>query len=115
MGFYKNLLMFTLTSLIIILAILGVIMANSEVIGYETEVSSCPDYYKNTSTDACSINVDIYSATTSSCTNPSFTSDMYKIGGTGATSGLGRKKKWAQDCGVAWQGITNNNTIIASV
>ena len=113
MGFYQSLLIGTVVSLIIVLAIMGVMLGNSiSTQTYPPQYSSCPDYY-TMSTDGvtCTSNLNIYSNVTDDCKNKSFNTNNFNIGGTGPQSGLCAKKTWANNCGVAWDGITNNSDI----
>ncbi len=112
MGFYKSLLIGTLVSLIIVLAIMGVMLGNSTKSDkFPPQYSTCPDYYTIGTGDICKINSTIYSSSNADCMNKSFSDSKYIIGGTGPLSGLCEKKKWANTCGVAWDGITNNSEI----
>lgn len=112
MGFYKSLLIGTLVSLIIVLAIMGVMLGNSsKKQSFPPEYSMCPDYYTINSENVCNINSDIYSNRNADCMNKSFNENKFKIGGTGPLSGLCEKKKWANTCGVTWDGITNNSDL----
>ena len=112
MGFYKSLLIGTLVSLIIVLAIMGVILGNySSNQNFPPEHSMCPDYYTINSSNVCKVNSDIYSTVKADCMNKNFNDAVYSIGGTGPLSGLCKKKQWANDCGVSWDGITNNADI----
>jgi hypothetical protein len=40
-----------------------------------------------------------------------FSSNMYRLPGSGKNSGICTKKKMAQDCKITWDGLTNNYTI----
>ena len=40
-----------------------------------------------------------------------FTTTKYSVSGTNFSSGLCAKKRWANDCQVKWDGITNNDTL----
>ncbi len=112
MGFYKSLLIGTVVSLIIVLAIMGVILGNSaKNMTFPSEYPMCPDYYTIDSSGKCKINSTIYSATNADCANKNFNETRYNTGGTGPLSGLCLKKQWAQGCGVTWDGITNNSEI----
>jgi hypothetical protein len=112
MGFYKSLLMGTLVSLIIVLAIMGVILGNTAKNQiFPAEYSSCPDYYTINSENSCKINSNIYSNTNPDCMYKDFSSNKYTVAGTGPLSGLCEKKKWANQCGVTWDGITNDSKI----
>jgi hypothetical protein len=112
MGFYKSLLIGTIVSLIITLAIMGVILGNSaKNQSFPSEYGMCPDYYTIDSQNTCKINSNIYSNVTVDCMNKNFDDAKYNVGGTGPISGLCEKKKWANTCGVSWDGITNNSNI----
>lgn len=112
MGFYKSLLIGTIVSLIIVLAIMGVILGNSAANQvFPPEFSMCPDYYTIDSQNVCKINSNIYSNVNADCMNKNFNDSKYNTGGTGPLSGLCEKKKWANTCGVSWDGITNNSDI----
>jgi len=112
MGFYKSLLIGTIASLIIVLAIMGVILANqNKTIVYPPEINNCPDYYTVSASNNCVLNSTIYSTVDPTCSNKNFSENIYNANGTGPLSGLCEKKKWANNCGVTWDGITNNPDI----
>jgi hypothetical protein len=112
MGFYRSLLIGTLVSLIIVLAIMGVILSNSSKdVPFPPQFGMCPDYYTISSDNKCKINSNIYSNVNADCMNKSFDDTKYTMPGTGPLSGLCEKKKWANTCGVSWDGITNNSNI----
>lgn len=120
MGFYKTTIIVAIIHLIIFLAILGVLMSqayNSK--SYIVEQNTCPDYYTFDGTN-CNANTSIYDTTSldsgktdaERCSVIDFTtSDIYKVSGTDGSSGLCAKKNRAIDCGVSWDGITNNSDI----
>jgi hypothetical protein len=112
MGFYKSFLIGNIVTLIIILSILGVILSNTIAKqNFPAEYNPCPDYYTIDTNGNCLINNTIYSSSDISCTNKKFTDNNYLVGGTGPLSGLCAKKTWANNCGVTWDGITNNSDI----
>lgn len=112
MGFYKSLLIGTIVSLIIVLAIMGVIMSQStKTQSFPAEIGMCPDYYTIMSDNSCKINSSIYSTTNADCMNKNFSDTSFNVGGTGSLSGLCSKKNWANNCKVSWDGITNNAEI----
>lgn len=114
MGFYKSLLIGTIVSLIIVLAIMGVILSiSSKKQEFPLQTPICPDYYTIDSDNYCKINSTIYSNTSNDCKSKKFDYDNspYLIGGTGPISGACKKKQWANTCGVSWDGITNNPEI----
>jgi len=112
MDFYKSILVLATISLIIILSIFGVILSNmSKKQVYPSNISKCPDYYSLVS-GTCVSNDTLYSKSNDSkCKNLDYKSEVYNVSGMGPTSGLCLKKKWANDCGVSWDGITNNSNI----
>lgn len=113
MNFYKFICILALVLLIVCLACIGVAMnstSNSSV--FPPNVSSCPDFYTmDTSTNLCSPMYTITKSTDSDCTSKSFDSDPYTNSGMGPSSGMCAKQKWAQTCGVNWDGITNNTAV----
>jgi hypothetical protein len=112
MDFYKSILILAVLSLIIILSIFGVILSNmSKKQIYPANISKCPDYYSLVS-GTCVSNETIYSKSNElSCSNFDYEKEEYNVSGMGPSSGLCLKKKWANDCGVSWDGITNNSNI----
>jgi hypothetical protein len=61
-------------------------------------ISECPDYFKVVGIDRCENTKNL-----GTCHG---VSDFSAAEWQGAT-GLENKKKWAKDCGVVWDGITN--------
>ena len=112
MDFYKSILILAVLSLIIVLSIFGVILSNmSKKQIYPASISKCPDYYSLIA-GTCVSNETLYSKSDDSkCGNVDYTTDYYNVSGTGPNSGLCSKKRWANDCGVSWDGITNNSNI----
>jgi hypothetical protein len=81
---------------------------------YPPILSDCPDYYnlnngKCVSTGIWTINDD------TKCNNIDFSGNIYRAVGTDRSSGLCAKKKWAKDCNITWDGITNNYSICQKV
>jgi len=119
MIFYKNLFISVILSVLIILIIMAVVMYNSKNKQVFPPVfQPCPDYFTTDAKGNCLINTAVWDPskvtgtsgkTNISCTNANF-SDL-KNPGIGPTSGLCKKKTWAQDCQVTWDGITNNSAI----
>lgn len=110
MSFYKTSLMIMVVVLIICLAVLGVAISNSEESKlYPPTLSDCPDYYVKDDTGVC---VDLQGNLSSviECHNID-TNSFNQNEGTGEASNLCQKKRWAEDCGVNWDGITNNENI----
>lgn len=118
MNFYKIVCMVALVILMISLAFIGSVLANSSKdVQFPPNISKCPDNYemvydedgefkscRTTSRDALT-----------TCKNAAFTTDTkYSIPGIGPTSGACEKKKWAKNCNVDWDGLTNNAEICYS-
>ena len=57
-----------------------------------------------------------YDNSTLSCTDIDFNGSAFQkdTGGIGPASALCEKKKWAEECGVNWDGITSNDNICYS-
>ena len=119
MIFYKNLFISVILSVLLVLIFMAVIMYNSKKKQvYPPVFQPCPDYYKTDSAGNCLINAGVWDSskvpatsgsTSLSCSNVDFSG--FKNPGIGASSSLCTKKKWAQDCQVTWDGITNNSAI----
>ena len=86
---------------------------------YPPVIQKCPDYYKlDTRTGTCTAESlwgfnagQIYTSTRTglNCVAVDFSGN--NVGGMGSKSTLCSKKRWAEDCGVTWDGITNNQMI----
>ena len=110
MNFYKIICIIAIIILIVSLAGVGVALQNStkDVI-YPPNISKCPDFYTYNEVSGCTT---IYkNSNDSDCNNVYFTDITYNNPGMGKTSGLCKKKEWAQSCGVNWDGITNNTDV----
>lgn len=111
MNFYKFICILALVLLIVCLACIGVAMnstSNSSI--FPPNVSECPDFYKMDSS-YCTPLYTITKSSDSDCTSKSFDSDPYTNSGMGPSSGMCEKQKWANACGVNWDGITNNPAV----
>ena len=113
MNFYTKLLVGTIVFLIITLALVGYFMSisgkNQE---YPPSISDCPDHYV-LSGSSCSapIYMNVQNQPDVSCNVQNFGKRQFMFKGTNFASGLCAKKLWANDCGVKWDGITNNDMI----
>jgi len=115
MIFYKNVLISTILSVIILLAIVAVVMyytKNKQI--YPPILSRCPDFYNLDSNNKC-VNSGVWDkdmiTAMTDCNFKDFSGNEYNIQGTGPTSGLCAKQSWANTCKVTWDGITNNYSI----
>lgn len=115
MNFYKLISLIALVILIICLSSVGAALhyTNQKVI-FPPNISKCPDnyVYDNDSKNCKNMNQMI---TGSECNNPNFDADKYQQPGSGPNSGLCAKKKWAQNCEVNWDGLTNNRSICYTI
>jgi hypothetical protein len=101
----------TILSAIILLAIVGFFMyQNKNKSTYPPTLTECPDYYSLNDKGLCVSN-GTYTIIDSSCNYIDFSSNMYKLPGSGKNSGICNKKKKAQECKITWDGLTNNYTI----
>lgn len=118
MIFYKNMLVSVFLSVLIILTILGIIMyygQNKQI--FPASFPPCPDYYSSDTTGKCIANSSIWTFTNNlptslplqKCSIVDFSGNYQP--GVGPSSGLCTMKKWANDCNVTWDGITNNTSI----
>jgi len=113
MNFYTSLIVGTIAFLIFMLIIVGYCMSLSKTNQiYPTAIASCPDYYSLDPFDNsfCIIGSNI-SVTDVSCKRHNFTKDEYMQHGTDYESGNCKKKLWANNCNVQWDGITNNDSL----
>ena len=113
MIFYKNIFISAILSAFLLLAIVAVVMyytKNKQI--YPPILSVCPDFYNLDMNNKC-INGGLWKQipVSSDCDYKDFSGNIYNIQGTGANSGLCQKKSWANNCGVTWDGITNNYAI----
>jgi len=123
MIFYRNLFISVILSALLFLAVLAYFMYKQNLTHvYPPIEQTCPDFYSlNTATNKCEANQvwgfqsgQTYTSTRTTLNCPSVEFTGANVGGMGAKSTLCTKKKWAEDCGVTWDGITNNNMICYS-
>lgn len=111
MIFYKNLLISTILSALILLAIVAfIIYTNKHKEIYPPIISNCPDYYNLNEAGKC-VNTGVWKNSDDSCNMIDFSGNIYTATGTDKTSGLCRKKLKALDCKITWDGLTNNFSI----
>jgi hypothetical protein len=110
MNFYTHLFIGTIIFLILTLIIVGYCMSLSrknEV--YPPAVADCPDYYSLDASGHCNVGTKLNNNIM--CNNEDFTQSKYTKTGTDFDSGLCKKKLWANNCDIKWDGITNNDTL----
>jgi hypothetical protein len=111
MIFYKNVLISTILSAILFVAIVGGVMyyyKNKQI--YPPVISACPDFYNLDGSNNC-IRTAAWPVGTSECSTLNFSDLSYLLPGTKTGSGICNKKNMATTCGVTWDGITNNSSI----
>ncbi len=100
--FQKIVLTVAIIILILTLVIMGLLMFNHRsTLQWPPEVSSCPDYFTATSKNICE-NTEKIKVLNTNCNTGDFSSAGYQ-----GNAGNERKCLWAQECGVAWDGISN--------
>ena len=121
MIFYKNLFISVILSALLILAFIAYFMYKQNLSQvYPPVTQKCPDYYKlDTKIGNCIADPvwgfksdQIYTSSRTNnlnCAIVDFSGN--NVGGMGSKSTLCTKKRWAEDCGVTWDGITNNQMI----
>lgn len=114
MNFYKLICIIALVLLILCLTAVGVALrTSSQEVLFPPNVSECPDFYIKNISGKCVNNKGLGDTTNSKCDNVDFNITSYNFlnPGMGPTSGMCAKKKWANDCEVNWDGITNNDMV----
>jgi hypothetical protein len=103
-GFQRTVMSVSVLLLILSLILIGIALYRQKYsdITFPPVVADCPDYWKNTSTDEQIKCKNVKNLGTCPGEKDFSTFDF-----TGS-SGLCAKKKWAKDCGIVWDGITNN-------
>ena len=102
MTFQKRILTIAVIGLIVLLVVIGISMSkSSSSIVWPPIIGSCPDYWLDLKGDGaeCQNVKDLGSNTCSKTMD--FTQPMYS-----GEDGLCNKYKWANTCGVTWDGIT---------
>jgi hypothetical protein len=109
MSFNRIVMIVAIGMLIISLAMIGIALKNQKNnVTFPPVISDCPDYYTSVKNDEgstlwCRKDNDLSTNNDDDC--EFFDNSPTKYKGVG---GLCEKKKWADDCGVAWDGVTNN-------
>lgn len=112
MSFYKQLVFVAIIVLIISLAFIGTVLSSSSKDSkFPPSIAACPDFYMKNDDGKCEASKEVYNSTGADCAEINFTEDQYLAQGTGPNSGACAKKKKAQECGITWDGLTNNEDI----
>jgi hypothetical protein len=121
MIFYKNLFYSVILSAFLLLGIIAYVMYKQNATQlYPPTINSCPDYYAHDPTGICIANDKIWTdvdglsslRTNLTCNNVDFSGN--KVAGMSKKSSLCSKKQWAEDCGVTWDGVTDNRMLCYS-
>ena len=109
MNFYKFISLLAIVVLIICLAFVATALqtSSSEKL-FPPHISECPDFYVKNANGECVAQFDVSGT---SCKINDFSDSEFNNPGMGLHSGICKKKNWAKDCGVNWDGITNNNDV----
>ena len=111
MSFYTNAIIAFALQLVILLAIVAMIMANlNKSQEFPASIAECPDYFSMASNGDCIMDKSVYNSRmvgTTDCTN--YTSVQRK------DKTQADHKRWAIQCGVAWDGLTNSTAVQGDV
>lgn len=112
MDFYSTVLIAFIIVLVITLAIVGTILSNmNKKQKFPGNISTCPDYYSLNANGLCIQNDAIFNNSSAVCKMINPANAAYNVKGTGPFSGMCKKKEWGNQCGVSWDGITNDPNI----
>ena len=118
MEFYKKAIFVAGIILIVCLAIVGTLLFFGERKNiYPPNLSKCPDYYKyNENTNNCTTTIQNLSSTCGDTfpMSGNLEDSIYPPTGKGPDSGLCKKKLKSRECGLSWDGITNDDDICFS-
>tara|TARA_R110001592_G_scaffold86313_1_gene254703 strand:+ start:1048 stop:1401 length:354 start_codon:yes stop_codon:yes gene_type:complete len=109
MSFNSIVMIVAIGMLIVSLAIIGIALKNQKNnVTFPPVISDCPDYYtsvKNPEGTDYLCNKDTNLSTNDDTECNTIDNSHTKFKGLG---GLCAKKKWADNCGITWDGVTNN-------
>ena len=99
MNFNVTVVVIAVVILIALLSYIGyAIQQNKKNLNYPPATSQCPDYWTATLNNICENTNNLGTCTTKDFSDPIYQGD----------AGNCEKSKWAQNCGIVWDGITNN-------
>jgi uncharacterized protein YxeA len=112
-NFHKIVL--TMATFILIVSLIALAIFFSKAMfedSFPPVVSDCPDYWdveRDENDNLTCVNNSTINRGKGSeeCNNKNI--EFFNINGSNSNQQLCTKKKWAQDCKIAWDGITNNN------
>lgn len=112
MNFYKQVIVIAVIVLIVALSFIGTVLSQSKSdVRFPPNIAECPDFYKKVSGSECESTKNMYLESEPRCQTIDFSDLKFSRAGTGPNSGACEKKKVAIDCGITWDGLTNNNDI----
>ena len=112
MNFYKQVIVVAIVILIISLSLIGTVLSQSKSdVRFPPNISECPDFYKKISDTECESTKNMYLSSELQCQLLDFQDLKYTRAGTGPNSGACEKKKVSLECGITWDGITNNSDV----
>ena len=106
MSFQRTVMIVAIVLLICALLMIGTALhnqKNNDDIVFPPVVGDCPDYWVNESSDDDKLKCVNEKKLGSCHADMEFSLPMWK-----GNSGLCNKFKWARDCGITWDGVTNN-------
>ena len=112
MNFQKIVLLIAIVILIVFLAFVGYMLyQNKYTSDYPPTVSDCPDYWLDRSkSDSDGTNISSYCYNVKNLGNPNCEKKMdFSTSFWTSSDGLCKKQKWANECKLTWDGVTNNN------
>ena len=100
MGFNTTVVIVAATILVAILVFTAyAIHRNKATLNYPPVTANCPDYWTSTSANVC-----VNTQNLGTCGDPKdFSAAIYQ-----GDAGICERSKWAKNCGIVWDGITNN-------
>lgn len=105
----KTIFISTILILVITLSLVAYILnISKKKYIYPPHINTCPDYYQLNSFGDCYDKHEVFNDEDHNCYMENFKKALYQNSGTGTESGSCKKKKWAMNCNVSWDGITNN-------
>ena len=108
--FEKSVLTIATILLIVLLAAIGAMAYNSKFgQDFPPVQSECPDYWVVNADGTCTNKQNLGTCTDGSQHTMDFTTDEWS-----GVDGLKKKCKWAKECNITWDGVTNNDVACTS-
>jgi hypothetical protein len=102
MNFQRTTIMVALIVFFLVMIIIGFLLYKSKsTLDYPPEIAECPDYWKVIGVQKC----ENVKGLGTNCISPmDFSGPEWQ-----GENGLKKKETWATNCGVTWDGVTNNS------